>query len=189
MKVKDIIENVCVYLGKEEILDSNIFNANGSEPDAHQIKEVNKMLKCLNNITNEISSDYLPLLKEKKVEFNDGRLNIFDVDDNIQEIISIKSTLGRNLKYKLVDNQIICLANMATITYKVYPEELELNDDAETFSGRLSARVLAYGVASEFCYLEMLYDDATIWETRFKNALFFASRKKGELKLKQRGWY
>ena len=64
-----------------------------------------------------------------------------------------------------------------------------LDDDAETFCERLSARVLAYGVAGELCNLEMLYDDATIWETRFKNALLFSSRKKGELILKQRGWF
>ena len=55
--------------------------------------------------------------------------------------------------------------------------------------GKISARILAYGVASEYCFLEMLYDDATLWENRYKNALLCAQRKKGELKLKKRGWF
>jgi hypothetical protein len=75
------------------------------------------------------------------------------------------------------------------VTYKVYPEKILLDGNAESFGGKISARILAYGVASEYCFLEMLYDDATLWETRYKNALLNAQRKKGELKLKKRGWF
>lgn len=83
----------------------------------------------------------------------------------------------------------ICLATNVEISYKVYPKTLDVNSMAENFGGKISARVIAYGVASEYCFLEMLYDDATLWESRYKNALLVASRKKGELKLKKRGWF
>ena len=68
-------------------------------------------------------------------------------------------------------------------------ETITFTSLAENFGGKISARVIAYGVASEYCFLEMLYDDATLWESRYKNALLVASRKKGEIQLKKRGWF
>lgn len=189
MKVKDVVEDVCIFLGKEEILNSNLFKEQGEQLSEQDASDVDLIVECLNNITSEIASDYIPILKQKDVKFSDGRINISSIDNKIQEIISIKSSSGNNFKYKYIGNQIVCLASNATITYKVYPNTLTLDGDAETFGNRLSARVLAYGVASEYCYLQMLHDDAALWENRFKNALLFSGRKKGEIKLKQRGWY
>ncbi len=189
MKVKDIVEYACVFMGKEDLLASNIFDETGEQLDENQTKDLNLIVRCVNNITSEIASDYLPILKQKDVIFTDGKISISLIDSKMQEIVSIKSPSGKNLKYKYIGNQIICLATSATITYKVYPDVLSINDNAETFGNRLSARVLAYGVASEYYYLQMLYDDAQIWEHKFKNALMFASRKKGEIQMKKRGWF
>ncbi len=189
MKAKEIIKNVCVYLGKEEILASNLFETGGQVLTDVQNAEVNKMLKCLNLITSEIASDYLPILREKEIKLVNGEVDVFEIDKSIQEIVNIKSKFGKNLKYKFINNKIICLATNVVVTYKIRPSEIKIDDEAESFGGKLSERILAYGVASEFCFLEMLYDDASIWENRFKNALFISARKKGELKLKNRGWF
>ena len=189
MQVKEIFKIVCSLLGKEELLDSSYFDPNGNELTDDLSADLNKMLWCLDSVIEEISLSYLPLLKEKEVTFNNGKVTVSDIDQNIFGIIGIKTKTGRNLKYKYINNEIVCLTNSAIVTYKVHPEQTTLNGTAEDFSGRLTARILAYGVASEYCYLDMLYDDATIWENRFKNALFYISEKKGELKLKQRGWY
>ena len=189
MKVKEILKNVCVYLGKEELLQSAFFEDGGSELTELQSQELNKMLKCLNLVTNEIATDYLPIIKQKEVTLTGGEINVFDIDENIHEIKSIKNKFGKNLRYKYLAGKIICLATNVVVEYSIHPEEMELDGEAESFGGRLSARVLAYGVASECCYLDMIYDDASVWENRFKNALFVNSRKKGEITLKKRGWF
>lgn len=189
MQVKEILNLACNYLGKEELLSSNYFVQNGEELSADLQKDLNKLLNCLNVITEEIATSYIPLLKEKEVVFTDGKIGIDEIDDNVAMVVSVKSKSGKTLKFKYYCDKVVCLANTALITYKVYPSELTLNGDAQTFGNRLSARVLAYGVASEYAYSEMLFDDATIWETRFKNALLYASEKKGELNMKKRGWF
>lgn len=189
MKAKEILKNVCVYLGKEEILASNLFESEGDELSENSKSDVKKILNCINLIIDEIASDYLPILKEKEITLKNGEINVFEIDENIHEIISIKNKFGKNLRFKYLDNKIICLATNVIITYTINPKcVVEIEDEVESFGGRITSRVLAYGVASEFCYLEMLYDDATIWESRFKNALLIADRKKGEIKLKKRGW-
>lgn len=189
MKVKEILKNVCVYLGKEELLECSFFEENGEEASSILQNDLNKMLKCLNLILGEIASDYMPIIKQKEITLKNGEVNVFDIDENIHEIVSIKNKFGKNLKYKYLENKIICLATNVVVEYKVYPTEVLLDGDVECFGGRLSSRVLAYGVASEYCYNDMLYDDATIWENRFKNALLISCRKKGEIKVKKRGWY
>lgn len=188
MQVKDILKLSCSFLGKEELLDTSYFNEQGNELTDDLANDLNKMLLCLNNVTEEIATDYLPLLKQKEVTFVNGKISAQDIDNNIFSIVSIKTKSGKNLKYKYLKDEIICVVTNAIITYKVYPNTLELNGNAESFGGRLSARILAYGVASEYAYMEMLYDDATIWENRFKNALLYSSEKKGELNLKSRRW-
>lgn len=190
MKAKEILKNVCVYLGKEELLESNVFNENGEELTEQARKEFNKMLISLNFLLEDIASDYIPLLKEKEITFTNGEIDVHEIDQNIQEIVGIKSKLGRNLTYKYIGSKIICIATNAIVTYKIYPNVVEgYNDEVEDFGGRLSSRVLAYGVASDYCLMDMLYDDSSIWEHRFKNALLVNMRKKGEIKLKKRGWY
>ena len=188
MKVKEILKNVCVYLGKEELLESNFFEDGGEELTDLQQKELEKMKKCLELITSEIASDYLPIYKQKSVTLKNGEINVFEIDENIMEIVSIKNKFGKNIKFKLIGDKVIAMATNIVVTYKIHFGELQLDGDAESFGGRLSARVLGYGTASEYSYQEMLYDDASIWENRFKNALLIACRKKGELKLKERGW-
>ena len=59
---------------------------------------------------------------------------------------------------------------------------------SEMFCG-LSARVYAYGVASEFLLVDGVSEDAEIWEERFKESLFVLSRKRGEHKLPARSWF
>lgn len=189
MTAKEIIKNVCIYLGKEEILNSSFFDPNGQELTSKEQADLNKMLESLNFVIEEIATDYLPILKTKQVELNDGAMLLKNIDDNLQEITSIKTLSGKTLRYALSCDKLICLASKVEITYKVYPNRVQMEQQVESFGGKLSARVIAYGVASEYCYLEMLYDDASIWEARFKNALLVAQRKKGELKLKKRGWF
>lgn len=189
MTAKEIIKNVCIYLGKEEILDSELFEADGEKISTQMQKDLDKMLKCINDITEELATEYLPITKSKIVDLSDGTINLYDIDEYIFEILSVKTLTGRILRYVISNGKMICLASRVEITYKVYPQEITFESEAENFGGKLSPRVIAYGVASEYCFLEMLYDDATLWESRYKNALLNIQRKKGELKLKKRGWY
>lgn len=189
MQVKEILKITCSLLGKEELLNTVYFDEQANNLTDENTKELNKMLECLNIVNEEIALCYLPLLNQKEVTFTNGKIKISDIDENIFSIVGIKNKLGNSLKFKYLKDEIVCLTTNAIVTYKVRPSILTLNQNAEDFSGRLTARILAYGVASEYCYAEMLYDDATIWENRFKNALLYISEKKGELNLKQRRWY
>ena len=186
MTAKEVIKNVCIYLGKDDILNSNLFIENGEELSTQNQKELDLMVDCLNFVTEEISSENLPIYKSKKINLENGKIKVNLIDEKIQDIVSVKGNSEKSLKYRIIDENLVCLANSVEVIYTVYPNKVNIDSNIELFNGCLSARVLAYGVASEFCYMQMLYSDASIWENRFKNSLLTDVRKKGNLYLKTR---
>ena len=64
----------------------------------------------------------------------------------------------------------------------------KINDEFDFYNG-LSARIFAYGIASEYFLSDGLSEDAEIWEERFKESLFVLSRKRSETKLPKRKWF
>ncbi|MBQ7227963.1 MAG: hypothetical protein IJX05_06155 [Clostridia bacterium] len=56
------------------------------------------------------------------------------------------------------------------------PKATSIYDDACEFYG-ISDRVIAYGVAAEYCITQGL-DEAELWDERYKSALAMAKRKR-----------
>lgn len=188
MTTKQVLEYVCLFLGKDELLNSVYFKSDGEELTAENQKDLDIFRRCLDLVVSEIASDYLPIIKTKEVKFVNFCADATSVDASMQEIVSLKSKSGRNIPYKIIDNKIIAQTNCAVAEYKVYPQKAGLDGNCESFSGRIADRVLAYGVCMEYCFISLLYDDASIWENRFKASLLVNARKKGELTLKRRRW-
>lgn len=54
---------------------------------------------------------------------------------------------------------------------------------------RVSARVTALGVAAEYCFVCGLFEEAQLWDGRYKDSLKIALRKKGAMSVKARRWF
>ena len=186
MTVKDIIKLVCEFVGEREILSKLNASPQGELTEREQEK-VDCMVRCFNLVNQEIASDYLPFLTKEEVDINDSILNFSQLSKTVINIYEIKNRFGMNLKFKLFPDFVEIFGHAKSVTYSYLPQDKTLNDDVETLNG-LSARVYAYGVASEFLLIDGLSDDADIWEERFKQSLFVLSRKRGEHILPKRSW-
>lgn len=69
--------------------------------------------------------------------------------------------------------------------YVTPPQATSLWEEEAAFTG-ISARVLAYGVAAEYCVTEGL-DEAELWDGRYKSALSLAVRPR--VRIKERRMY
>lgn len=188
MKTKQVLENVAIFLGKEDLLECSYFTNSQDEISQDNQKDLDLMLKCLNFIVDEIATDYLPITKQKEVVFKENEFDIENLDDNIYKIIKIENKYGEKVKFNIINGKIIANLDEAKITYSSYAQKCELNGNVENFNGLLSARVLAYGTAMEYSFVNSLYDDATVWESRYKNALLVISQKKHNLVMPKRRW-
>ncbi len=75
------------------------------------------------------------------------------------------------------------------VSYAFIPRDKEFFDDMDFAGTKASDRVFAYGAAAEFCLISGMYDDALMWERRYKDALLVATRKNTEVIMPRRRWW
>ena len=117
-------------------------------------------------------------MKNFKLEFSSFSLPVL-------EIYSIKDRLGRNVNYKIFDSYIFVCAKEVEVIYSTSADVLALEDD---FSSTLPERIFAYGVAREHFFHNGFYEDANMWEGRFKGSLEIVLRKKTQVHIPKRRW-
>lgn len=188
MTAKDVIKVVCVFLQKEELLELEDLGGTAVATES-QTKELEHMLRCLNLVVNEIASDYIPLLFKETVFPTGGQILLSSLTKNPIDILRVEDRFGIRVNYKLFPDYLETIDGEVKILYSYEPTEATaLSQTLENFSQKIGERVIAYGVAMEYCFICGLHDDASIWEKRFKDALLIASRKKSEIKLPKRRW-
>ena len=186
MEIKNVIKLTCLFLGKDY---DNLSSLGGTQTETEaETKDLNFLLRCLNLSYLDVASDYIPLHTTETVEPTNGKIFFNSLTKKLNEIKSVNEN-GFRVKYLMYSDCIKLDAKKVEITYSFIPDELTtLSSTMETFSNKVSERVLAYGTAMEYCFISGLYDDAQIWEKRFKDALLIKSTKKSEKKLPNRRW-
>lgn len=186
MTVRDIIKLVCEFVGERELLAK--LKSEQTQLTSREQEKLDIMVDCFNLVNQEIASDYLPFLTKEVIDIDNSILNFSELKKVVVNIYEIKNRFGINLKFKSFPSYVEIKGHAKQIVYSFLPADLVFEDEVEVFNG-LSARVYAYGVASEFLLIDGLSEDAEIWEERFKESLFMLSRKRGEHRLLERSWF
>lgn len=184
MKVKDVVILTCLFIGEKELATK--LEDNTTLNDREQ-ERVDTLVRCYNLVNQEIASDYLPFLYTEKIDVNNSILNFSGLEKTLVKVYELKGRLNQNVRYKAYPDYLEVIGHAKKITYSYLPEDLTLTDDVEFYNG-LSARIYAYGMASEFLLSDGLSEDAEIWEERFKESLFVLSRRRTEVALPKRRW-
>ena len=182
MSVKDIILKVCDFTENKELYKA-LTEEGELTPELKELKE--QFLKCFNLVNNEIVSEYMPSVKQESIFTSDGKVDFSSLQDRLVNIVSIKSLNGLPLKFEVFDNFLITKKGNIVIKYNAMPKELNFEDE---FTSTIPERVYAYGVVKEFYFIQALYEDAKIWDERFKNSIETFLRKKGNTFLPRRRW-
>lgn len=188
MTVKDIIKLVCEFIGEKELLAKLKSTDSSTTFTTREQEKLDTMVDCFNLVNQEIASDYLPFLTKEDVCVDDGILNFADLQKAVINIYEIKNRFGVNLKFKIFPSFVEIEGKARKVVYSFLPSDLTLDETVDIVCG-LSARVYAYGLASEFLLVDGVSEDAEIWEERFKESLFVLGRKRGEHIMPKRTWF
>lgn len=145
------------------------------------------LLRCFNFIENEVSLDYLPLIAEDSVTTESGRVEYSALSKAAVRILSVKNEDEVGVKYKLFAGYLEAQPGELKIRYTYTPNEKTLEDDAEV-SLVVSVRLLAYGVAAEYCFSVGLYDEGEAWNKKYKDALAAAYSTRPVKVMRSRRW-
>ena len=181
MLVKDVIILACEFTENNELAKS----LSNNNLDEDQSLIVDSLVKCFNLVNNEICSEYMPLIKQEKVQMQDFKCQYSQLSNKVLDIISVVDRRGNKVKFKCFDNYFIAFANEVYVKYTYVSQDSHLEDEIFT---TIPERVYAYGVAREFYFMQTLFDEADVWEERFKNSLSILTRKKNEIIMPRRRW-
>ena len=182
MTVKNIILAAAKLVGVGDSVASYL-----TESDASGEADANSLLDAFNCVENQIALDYLPLKAEEEIESETGAVRYDALSRGAVCILKVTDKWGNSLPYKLFPEYLKTQAGRLKITYSYAPKEKGL-DDKTDFSLYLSKRLLSYGVAAEFCLKNGLFEDAAVWEHKYKDAIAAAYRARPQVRVKSRRW-
>lgn len=179
MKINEVIKLSCDFLGLGELKSE--LDAGGEIEN----EKLSRLLTCLNLAYEEIVTEYLPILTTEKVGVLGGKVLYSSLSKPISGISCVKNENGEEICYQVSADHIDIDAKSAEITYQIMPEKCEFGEEVNVL---FPERLLAYGTAREYLFIEGMSDEAILYERRFKEALVNFVRKKSIARLPKRTW-
>lgn len=183
MKVKDIVALAAENIGREDLAET--LASLTEEPTG----ELKTLLRCYNLVENEVAIDYFPPKREESVLPVNGAVAFSSLSRIPVEICRVRNAEGEDVRFELHPSSLLLPegTGAVTITYAYSPVNKGYADECE-FQGKVSARLLSFGVAGEFCLTSARYSEAAIWQKRFQDALRAADYHKRRITVRARRW-
>ncbi len=187
MTVREIAEETAVLLGR---MDLFAYLGGNAAPDnaAELEKETEILVRCVNIVLNEIANEYVPLKKQAEAVTDNGIVRYEDFNDVLLDIVEITDDYGNKIKYKLYPDYLKTKPGTVFIEYTYLPDKKKLDDDIGYKNTRVSGRIVAYGTAGEYCLINGNYEEAYMWDKRYKDSLTYVTGARKKLNLKVGRW-
>lgn len=188
MTVLQVLKNASLYLNLLDEFQPFFNEETQTEISTQTQKEFDKLLYALNLVVVEILSEYVEVVTEENIVFEN---NLFDISCLANDLNRVHNIVKNNKKidFKLLADKIKAQVDgEVAITYSYYPKKLVVTDSLNFLNSKISLKTLALGVASEYCFINGFFDDAKIWEERFEKALKGNLKMLGKVNLPNRRW-
>ena len=180
MTVKEILRETAQLLGLRAVVAY-------FDGDEEEQEEVHELLRCFNVVENELALDYLPLYAETEVETTTGVVQYESLPFSIVRVLRVRDSADESVKYTLFPTYLKASAGKLTIAYTYAPQTKTLEDESD-YQLQASKRLFAYGIAAEYALAQGAFEDAGIWDKKYKDALTAAYRARPCKILRSRRW-
>ena len=189
MTVRDILINTGVMIGRPDVVDYFCDQVNMGE-DIYE--DITFLVKVLNVVLTELASTYMPLTTKEEVTFYDGQYQYAEFSKKVVKILNVydnsgdKKAFTETAEYIQLENCNSQLLDL-TVEYQFLPEEYFEDSEVDYSERNISAKVLAYGVASEYCISQGRFEEAVMYHKRYVYAIQEIKGIKNA-KIKSRSW-
>lgn len=168
MNVLNILKLTCAYLGFFDDFKT-FFELTPETLPPEKERELEILLLSVDNVQNRLLNSF-PQITKENVEAQDNKIMLNSLTKTAKKVLSVKEN-GNNIKFKIYDNFILTNKNGTFEVEYSYLLPKVLTKTDEIALNFLPERTFALGVASEYCFISGLFDDAVIWEEKFKSVL------------------
>lgn len=185
MDLKTVVYYAAMFLQLDDVTEA----LEGDLPyEGEAAAEIGRLTRCANLVLSETAADYMPLKTREEIYCRDGEMMFTELKKPVVDVFSVSSSAGVTVPFKqYFDRLILPKEGSYTVEYGYAPDKLAL-DDPLPYSERVSARVLAYGTACEYCIISGMTDEAVLWDKRYKDAMHLSAIQKNERRVARRRW-
>ncbi len=182
MKVNDIILSAASVIGCYEQVKDYI---DGEGEDGATATEL--LLRCFNMVENELALDYLPLVAEEEKETNGGKLVYSSLKNSIVRIIRVTDEEGNSIAYQVFPDYLMTQTGKVRIVYSYTPAPKTIGGKSD-FTLYASSRMYEYGILAEYFAAVGRFEEANIWDEKYKDAIDAAYRAQSGGRMSARRW-
>lgn len=179
MKIRDIVELAAVLMDKHDIINTGIFALSEENEwigvELKRNSDLNLLIKCANLTIKEIACEYIPLTYTQKVFARDDRVEYGELEKSILTVVEIHPECS---SYDICPEYISLTEGTYEILYNYIPDDKGFFEEIDYSPNEITERILVYGTVSEYCFKKGLYEDALMWEKRYKDALTVLLKEK-----------
>ncbi|MBO5026919.1 MAG: hypothetical protein J6C79_00165 [Clostridia bacterium] len=183
MTVKECVELAAMQLGIAEDVQA-FLSGSGSEEDG---KKAALLLSCFNIVENELALDYFPLLAEDTLETSGGVVEFSALQNAAVRVTRVADEWGNSTAFQLFPSFLKTQPGKVCVTYTYTPEKKTM-DGVSDFCHSVSARLIAYGMAAEYTMATGAFEDAAVWDKKYKDGIRAAYRLQKCERIRSRRW-
>ena len=182
MLVQEVIALAAETLGRTDLAEA--LAALEGEPEG----DLKSLLRCYNLIENEVALDFFPLKATERFSPEEKKISYARFAFAPVHILKVTDASDMPMSFTVMPTHLVVpTAGEAEVTYAYAPPEKSLKDET-AFSDKISARLLAFGVASEFCITNRQFSEGAMWGRRYRDALRAAGIYRRTLSVRSRRW-
>lgn len=189
MTVKEVLTGAAHCLGREDLL--TLLDGDEESLTEEEKKELYALLRAYNFVENETALDYCALKTEETVEVTENRIyyNVFSKKPVCIHKVYCGGALARfstlSAFIRLPDGW----QGEARVVFDYLPStKTNVEEESEFTETGVSARLLSYGVAAQYCLVNGETGSAALWDKKYRDALRAANLFKGTMSVRSRRW-
>lgn len=149
--------------------------------------EANALLRCFNLVENEVALDYLPLLAEEEMESDAGVIYYSALSREAVRVLGVRDEWGNEVPFTLFPEYLKTQPQKVCVRYSYLPKAKTFEDKSD-FTLNASVRLLSYGVAAEYALANGMFEEAAVWDKKYKDAIKAAYCSKPSRRIRSRRW-
>ena len=182
MKVKDIVLSAALKLGVAEGVKMYL-----NEEDYTYEREALLLLDCFSTVENDLALNYFPLRAEDLLRTVTGALQFSTFAHSPVRILSVKNEEGKDVEFTVYPQYLKTGPGTFTVTYTYTPDKVTIEDDGN-FGVAVPENLIVFGMLAEYCMTEGRFEEGTIWEKKYKEAIERVYKLGTCTRLKSRTW-
>lgn len=145
-----------------------------------------RLLTCYNLVENELALDYFTLEKSEIVMSN-GQVKFSQLENAPVKIISVTDAENNPYEFALYADYLQTVKGAVRITYAYTPNKKTIDDDCD-FTKEVSSRLMSYGIAAEYALAVGSFEEAALWDKKYKDAIAVLYKKRKSSRIQSRRW-